>query len=58
MSLKPTYTVDTNGKNPPKTRSKKTAKFCKVGSSSMSGLVVHFQIFKRLVKGKFDAYLL
>ena len=30
----------------------------KVPSSSMSRLVVHFQIFRRLMKGKFDAYVL
>ena len=30
----------------------------KVTSSSMSQLVAHFQIFRRLMKGKFDAYVL
>ena len=30
----------------------------KVASSSMSWLVAHFQIFRRLKKGKFDAYVL
>ena len=30
----------------------------KVASSSMSRLVAHFQIFRRLMKGKFDAYVL
>ena len=29
----------------------------KVASSSMSRLVAHFQIFRRLMKGKFDAYV-
>ena len=28
-----------------------------VASSSMSWLVAHFQTFRRLMKGKFDAYL-
>ena len=30
----------------------------KVASSSMSRLVAHIQIFRRLMKGKFDAYVL
>ena len=30
----------------------------KVVSSSMSQLVAHFQIFRRLMKGKFDAHVL
>ena len=30
----------------------------KVVSSSLSRLVAHFQIFRRLMKGKFDAYVL
>ena len=30
----------------------------KVASSSMSQLVAHFLIFRRLMKGKFDAYVL
>ena len=30
----------------------------KVASSSMSWLVAHFQIFRRLMKGKFDACVL
>jgi hypothetical protein len=30
----------------------------KVESSSLSRLVAHFQIFRRLMKGKFDAYVL
>ena len=30
----------------------------KVASSSMSRLVAHFQIFRGLMKGKFDAYVL
>ena len=30
----------------------------KVASSSLSRLVAHFQIFRRLMKGKFDAYVL
>ena len=30
----------------------------KVASSSMSRLVARFQIFRRLIKGKFDAYVL
>ena len=30
----------------------------KVASSSLSWLVAHFQIFRRLMKGKFDAYAL
>ena len=30
----------------------------KVASSSLSWLVAHFQIFRRLMKGKFDAYVL
>ena len=32
--------------------------YCKVASSSLSWLVAHFQIFRRLTKGKFDAYVL
>ena len=34
------------------------SKYRKVTSSSMSLLVAHFKIFRRLVKGKFDAYVL
>ena len=30
----------------------------KIASSSMSWLVAHTQIFRRLMKGKFDAYVL
>ena len=30
----------------------------KVASSSMSQLVAHFHIFRRLMKGKFDVYVL
>ena len=30
----------------------------KVANSSLSQLVAHFQIFRRLMKGKFDAYVL
>ena len=30
----------------------------KVASNSLSRLVAHFQIFRRLMKGKFDAYVL
>ena len=30
----------------------------KVASSSLSRLVAHFQIFRRLMKGKFNAYVL
>ena len=30
----------------------------KVASSSLSWLLAHFQIFRRLMKGKFDAYVL
>ena len=30
----------------------------KVASSSLSRLVAHFLIFRRLMKGKFDAYVL
>ena len=33
-------------------------KYRKVASSSLSWLVAHFQIFRRLMKGKFDAYVL
>ena len=32
--------------------------YCKVASSSLSQLVAHFQIFRRLMKGKFYAYVL
>ena len=32
--------------------------FCNVARSSLSQLVAHFQIFRRLMKGKFDAYVL
>ena len=30
----------------------------KVASSSLSWLVAHFQIFRRFIKGKFDAYIM
>ena len=30
----------------------------KVASRNLSRLVAHFQIFRRLMKGKFDAYVL
>ena len=33
-------------------------RYRKVASSSLSRLVAHFQIFRRLMKGKFDAYVL
>ena len=33
-------------------------KYRKVASSNLSWLVAHFQIFRRLIKGKFDAYAL
>ena len=33
-------------------------RYRKVASSSMSRLVAHFQIFRGLMKGKFDAYVL
>ena len=33
-------------------------RYRKVANSSLSQLVAHFQIFRRLVKGKFDAYVL
>ena len=36
----------------------KTFTYRKVASSSMSRLVAHFQISRRLMKGKFDAYVL
>ena len=32
--------------------------YCKVASSSISQLVTHFQILRRLMQGKFDAYVL
>ena len=32
--------------------------YYKVASSSLSRLVAHFQIFRRLMKGKFNAYVL
>jgi hypothetical protein len=32
--------------------------YCKVANSSLSRLVAHFLIFKRLMKGKFNAYVL
>ena len=35
-----------------------TTTYRKVASTSMSRLVAHFQIFIRLMKGKFDAYVL
>ena len=35
-----------------------TLTFRKVASSSKSQLLAHFQIFRRLMKGKFDAYVL
>ena len=34
------------------------ANHCKVANSSLSRLVARFQIFRRLMKGKFDAYVL
>ena len=40
------------------TRKAGIIRYCKVMSSSMSRLVAHFQIFRRLMKGKFDAYVL
>ena len=33
-------------------------KYRKVANSSLSRLVARFQIFRRLMKGKFDAYVL
>ena len=33
----------------------KIVAYRKVASSSLSWLVAHFQIFRRLMKGKFDA---
>ena len=33
-------------------------KYHKVANSSLPRLVAHFQIFRRLMKGKFDAYVL
>ena len=33
-------------------------KYRKVASSNLSQLVTHFQIFRRLMKGKFDSYAL
>ena len=35
-----------------------TGTYRKVANSSLSQLVARFQIFRRLVKGKFDAYVL
>ena len=35
-----------------------TARYRKVANCSMSRLVAHFQFFRRLMKGKFDAFVL
>ena len=35
-----------------------TARYRKVANCSMSRLVAHFQFFRRLMKGKFDVYVL
>ena len=38
--------------------SKHDITYCKVANSSLSRLVAHILIFRRLMKGKFDAYVL
>ena len=41
-----------------KLKETKKLTYCKVANSSLSRLVAHFQIFRRLIKEKFDAYVL
>jgi hypothetical protein len=38
--------------------SKRRSTYREVGNSSLSLLIAHFQIFRGLIKGKFDAYVL
>ena len=42
----------------PEMYKKEVFTYRKVASSSLSRLVAQFQIFRRLMKGKFDAYVL